>query len=287
MRCAWALLGAAALVGAMAPAAQADDPISMRPLGSEVDAARSLGIGHWAVEAGGLVPTFDALAAGSSLEDQAAYARQLWLPAYPQVRAAVGLAGDQAAFAYLGPWIGGAWRRPFLRADAPWPGEALQAHLQVGGGYHWVHGLPMAFGRAPVMYVRGPFTLHGAGGGYYLFNQQPIAEGQLGMEWAFPWGLSLGATARLRMDVKKLNPQDGAWSFGGGLRWQVGEAWQLTLEGLRDEGPPSFTDSKPLPRLEFPQSQVRLGLTYVGWRYDPTPTVKGWWEAIPRPWERP
>lgn len=280
--------GALVLVGPtfVAAPALAADPISMRPLGGDWDAARSMGRGHWTVEVGGMLPQFDAAPAGSSEDDLDAFDRQFLLPAYPQLRAAIGLPGDQAAFLYLGQWVGAAYRRPFLRADAPWPGESLQAHLQLGAGYHWVNGLPLAFGRAPAMYVRGPLTLHATGGGYYLFNQQPIAEGQLGAELALGWGLSLGGLARLRMDVKKLNPQEGAWTFGGGLRYQLGDEWQLTLEGVRDEGPPVFADSKPLPRLEFAQTQFRFGLSYAGLRYDPSPAAQGLWDALPKPWIR-
>lgn len=269
-RLAWITLGLVAVLGR--PALAADETatsVGLRPLGGDWESGRTVGAGKWVIEGGLSAPVLDdpAILTGQvssipSAEDLAVYQRWQTLPAWPVVNGIYGLSDGNEAVVQLGPVVGGAYRRHFLRADAPWPNEYLQALIQLGGGFHLASFKPMGYVRIPAIYERGAWTFHVGPGGYYLFNQQPIVDVQLGAEVRPLDGLHLGGMARLRMDAKRVTPTDGTWSFGGGARYQLGDRWSIQVEATRDNGPPLASDSIPLPVIEFPQLGVRASVTY-------------------------
>lgn len=257
---------AIALAALTAPPALADDTvIGLRPLGGDWESARTVGRGHWAIEAGGMVPQLNPLDSALSTDDQAVYDRWQVLPAWPSLRGLYGLPDGNEAVVQLGQTISGGYRKQFLRADAPWPGEYLQALIQLGGGFNLVSMRPMGYIRFPAIYERGAWTFHVGPGGYYMFNQQPLVDVQVGAEVRPFAGLHLGGLARLRMDVKHLTPTEGTWSFGGGLRYQLGDRWSIQVEANQDNGPPQLQDSIPQPAIEFAMMQYRASVTYFNW----------------------
>jgi hypothetical protein len=225
-----------------------------------------IGQGHWAVEVNGWVPTFQD--PGTLLDNEAnaaVFSRWSALPGWPVIHALYALSDENEAVLEAGPRVGGAYRRFFLRAVAPWGGEYLQALIQLGGGFDLASYKPYGYVRFPAMYERGSWTFHVAPGGYYLFNQLPIVEVNLGAEFR-PWEpIALGAHTKLRMDAKRLTPQDGTWSFGGGLRWQISEDWAVQLEANQDVGPPMFDPASVQPVIEFPNMSFSGGITYYHW----------------------
>ncbi|MEB3330593.1 MAG: hypothetical protein VKQ33_15310 [Candidatus Sericytochromatia bacterium] len=260
-------LGTLVLVGVMGcwtPATAVAAPLGNRPLGADSDAARSVGPGGWIVEVGASQPRIDAASTPADADEQAILGRYEELPAWPAVRLQHGLPDGNEVLARLGTAVMAGYRRPFLRADAPWGGEYLQALLQASVGYHLVSRRPVVQVMAPGIYEAGPFTLHVSGGGYYLFNDQPVVDGNAGVELR-PWSwLSLGVNAHLRMDAKKMTPTDGSWSYGGGLRVQPHEAVSLQVELGQDVGPPDPAGGTPArPRIEWPMQPVRASATFA------------------------
>jgi hypothetical protein len=262
-----ALAALAIFLGAPAPAVAG--PIGMRPLGADYDSARTVGEHGWAFEAGGWLPTFDPLPAGATADTQKVLENWQLLPAWPRVRAQYGWGGNNEVVAAVGPEVTGAYRKFFIRADAPWGGEYLQALMQFGGGYHLASRKPMAYVKLPAIYERGDWTFHVAGGGYYLFNDQPIVDGDFGMEYRpIPW-LAIGGNAHLRMDAKKVTPMDGTWTLGGGVRVQPLDWACLQVEVFKDSGPPVPNTgtaepngiSTARPGVEFPHQAIRASVT--------------------------
>lgn len=252
------------------------DPPGLRPLGGDWESGRTIGRGKWVVEGGVMAPLLDdpglltsQFEDGSTLaptaEDLEVHQRWQTLPAWPTLRGIYGLDDGNEAVVHLGPVVGGGYRRHFLRADAPWPNEYLQALIQIGGGFHLASLKPMGYIRLPAIYERGNWTFHVGPGGYYLFNQQPIVDVQIGSEVRPLDGFTLGAMARLRMDAKRVTPTEGQWSFGGGARYQWGDRWTVQVEAGRDNGPPMLRDSLALPRIEFPGLNVTASVTYYNW----------------------
>lgn len=259
----WAGAGLTALMVLIAaPLAQAQ-PQGLRPLGGEWESARSMGPGKWVIEAGAWVPTLSLVESPAPTEeDLEVYGRFQALPAWPELRGIYGISEETEAIVHLGTMTGGAYRRHFMRAEAPWGGEYLQGLIQLGGGFHLAAYKPFGYIRFPAIYERGAWTFHVAPGGYYLFNQQPIADVNLGAE-VRPWeALHLGGHARLRMDAKKLTPMDGSWTFGGGVRYQLSEQFTVQVEASQDSGPPTVEGSTPTPRIEFPLQGLRASATY-------------------------
>ncbi|MEB3197356.1 MAG: hypothetical protein VKP62_09150 [Candidatus Sericytochromatia bacterium] len=255
------LLGLIAFTPEFASAAEVT---GLRPLGGDFESARSIKSGQSLLELGGWMPRFtgDGVAAGQ--EDIDVLQRWQEIPAWPDMRLLHGLADGNAVVVRAGSAINGGYRKPFLRAEAPWGEEYLQAWMQAGVGFHLASRRPMVYASLPGIYERGAFTLHVAGGGYYLFNDQPLVEGSLGCEVRpFDW-LDLGATARLRMDSKKMTPTDGSWSYGGGLRIRPAPNWGIQLEAGRDVGPPEPAGGTPArPRIEFPLESLRAGISVL------------------------
>lgn len=242
-------------------------PIGMRPLGADHDSARTVGDKNWAIEAGGWMPSFDALSGTAATGSDEVLDRWQQLPAWPRVRAQYGWGDNNELVAALGPELTGGYRKFFIRADAPWGGEYLQALMQFGGGYHLASRKPMAYVKLPAIYERGDWTFHVAGGGYYLFNDQPIVDGDLGMEFRPLPALHLGVNAHLRMDAKKVTPMDGSWSFGGGVRFQPFPWACAQVEVVQDAGPPTPKAGEPggisiaRPTIELPHQAVRASVT--------------------------
>ena len=255
-------LAAAGVLSLALPASA--DPVGLRPLGGDFESARAIGAGKWVVEAGALVPMLSPVGELNT-DDAAVFQRWQTLPAWPSVRGMYGLPDGNEAVVELGHVVTGGYRRHFLRADAPWPGEYLQAMIQLGGGFHLPAMRPMGYIRFPAIYERGAWTFHLGPGGYYLFNQQPVADVQIGTVVRQLEGLTLGGMARLRMDAKALTPTEGAWSFSGGARYQLGDRWTVQIEGSQDAGPPEIAATTPQPRIEFPMMQVRASVTYYHW----------------------
>src|SRR5688500_8260905 len=121
---AWCLAMLALGLGAAPAAAR---PIGMRPVGGDFDSARTLGDNNWAFEAGGWLPTFQALPATAKEADQEVLDRWQQLPAWPRLRAQYGWGDNNELVAALGPELTGGYRKFFIRAEAPWGGEYLQA----------------------------------------------------------------------------------------------------------------------------------------------------------------
>jgi hypothetical protein len=261
------VLAALGLLAIACPPALADGltPLGLRPLGGDWESARTIGPGHWAIEGGAFMPMLDPLAEELTKDDQSVYQRWTMLPAWPSLRGLYGLPDGNEAELQLGQIISGGYRKQFLRADAPWPGEYLQALIQLGGGFNLVSMRPMGYIRFPAIYERGAWTFHVGPGGYYLFNQQPIVDVQLGAEVRPFEALHLGGLARLRMDAKHMTPTEGTWAFGGGARLQLGDQWSLQVEANKDGGPPNLADSVPMPRIEFSMMTVRASVTYYNW----------------------
>jgi hypothetical protein len=233
-------------------------PLGNRPLGGDGDSARTVGPGGWNVEVGAWQPRIDATKGANDADEQAILGRYEALPAWPAVRVLYGLPDGNEVTARLGTTVTAGYRKQFLRADAPWGGEYLQGLLQASVGYHLASRRPLVHVSAPGIYEAGPFTLHVAGGGYYLFNDQPIVEGGAGMEYR-PWSwLSVGANAHLRMDAKKMTPTDGSWSYGGGIRLQPLDTVAVQVELGQDVGPPDPAGGTPArPRIEWPMQTLR------------------------------
>jgi hypothetical protein len=250
----------AVFIGMATPAAA--DTLGIRPLGGDYESGRTVGKGNWAVEGGVWVPTFGAPTTPLSAEDTAILDNWQVTPAYPEIRGIYGLNDGNEAVAMIGPVIGGGYRRFFLRADAPWPGEYLQALIQLGGGFEIASRKAMGYVRFPAIFEAGPFTLHVAGGGYYLFNNQPIVDADIGMEYTLFEHFQVGAMAKLRMDSAKITPLDGQWSFGGGLRYQVGPRFVIQADLNQDSGPPIVPTALPHPRIEFPFQSLRASAGY-------------------------
>lgn len=253
-------LAAALLLGLPAPAIAA--PLGMRPLGAEFDAARTVGDGNWAFEGGGWLPSFDALSDSATEGDRTVYENWQQLPAWPDIRAQYGWGSNNELVAQLGPRTTAGFRKFFIRADAPWGGEYLQALMQFGGGFHVAARKPLMYVKLPAIYERGDWTFHVAGGGYYLFNDQPIVDGDFGMEYRPIPLLSVGGAVHLRMDAKKVTPMDGSWSFGGGLRFTPFPWACAQVEFLKDAGPPTPEGAAaPKPRIELPGTGIRASVT--------------------------
>ena len=242
-------------------------PIGMRPLGAEHDSARTVGDKNWAFEAGGWMPTFEPLPATAATDSDEVLTRWQQLPAWPRLRAQYGWGDNNEVVAALGPELTAGYRKFFIRADAPWGGEYLQALMQFGGGFHLASRKPMAYVKLPGIYERGDWTFHVAGGGYYLWNDQPIVDGNFGMEFRPLPLLHLGVNAHLRMDAKKVTPMDGTWSFGGGVRFQPLPWACAQVEVLQDAGPPipkvgeATSVSIARPTIEIPHQSVRASVT--------------------------
>jgi hypothetical protein len=261
-----AALAIALAVLACPSVARADDAVlGLRPLGGDWETGRTIGAGHWAIEGGGMMPQLSPLDEPLTAADQAVYDRWQMLPAWPSLRGIYGLPDGNEAVVQLGQTISGGYRKQFLRADAPWPGEYLQALIQLGAGFNLAAMRPMGYIRLPAIYERGAWTFHVGPGGYYLFNQQPLVDVQLGAEVRPFGGLALGGMARLRMDAKHMTPTEGSWAFGGGARYQLGDRWTIQVEANQDNGPPALADSVPNPAIEFPMMLYRASVTYYNW----------------------
>jgi hypothetical protein len=218
-------------------------------------------LGHSAIEGGVWVPTFST-PTGLTTDDTAILNNWQVTPAYPEMRGIYGMKDGNEIVADIGPVIGGGYRRFFMRAEAPWPGEYLQALIQLGGGFEIASRKPMGYIRFPAIFEAGAFTLHIAGGGYYLFNNQPIVDADVGMEYMIFEHLQIGAMAKLRMDSAKITPLDGVWSFGGGARYQVGPRFVIQADVNQDAGPPIVPTALPHPRIEFPFQSLRATVGY-------------------------
>lgn len=253
----WTAVAAPALAG----------PIGMRPLGGDYDSARTVGDKNWAFEGGVWLPSFEALPTNAATGSDEVLGRWQQLPAWPRLRGQYGWGENNEVVAAVGPELTAAYRKFFIRAEAPWGGEYLQALMQFGGGYHLAARKPMAYVNLPAIYERGDWTFHVAGGGYYLFNDQPIVDGNLGMEFRPIPLLSLGVNAHLRMDAKKVTPMDGSWSFGGGVRFQPFPWACAQVELVQDAGPPTPKPDEPgsisiaRPSIEIPHQAVRASVT--------------------------
>lgn len=250
-------LGLAALAVVLTARPAVAETLGIRPLGGDYESARTVGQGKLALEVGAWVPTFST-PSGVTLtdDDNAIFARWQQFPAWPAIRGLYGLADGHEVEAEIGPVVGGAYRRFFLRADAPWPHEYLQVLIQLGGGFHLASYKPMGYIRVPAIFEAGPFTLHVAGGGYYLFNNQPTVDVDLGLEYSIFERLQLGGLVKLRMDSTKITPTDGNWSFGGGLRYQLGARTVFQVDVNQDAGAPVVANVTPRPHIEFPFQSV-------------------------------
>lgn len=254
-------LALVALLAIARPAAAV--PIGLTPLGGDWETARMIGKGHWAVSLRGWMPQFDSVT-GLSTSSQQVLQRWQMLPAWPRVIGLYGLSDENEAVVELGPDVGGAYRRFFMRAVAPWGGEYLQALLQLGGGFNLASEKPYGYIRFPALYERGPWTLHVAPGGYYLFNDQPMVDVNLGLEFRPIEALQFGVHTRLRMDAKQLTPTAGTWAYGAGVRWQLNDDWAIEADAERDPGPPAGA-STPNPVIEFADTSYSAGITYYHW----------------------
>jgi hypothetical protein len=250
----------AATLLAAAPAGA--ETLGIRPLGGDYESARTVGNGNWTIEAGAWVPSFTPPDTALSTNDQAVFDRWQMLPAWPEIRGIYGLSEGNEIAAHVGPTIGGDYRRFFLRAEAPWPDEYLQAMIQLGGGFNLASHLPEGHIRIPAIFEAGAWTLHLAGGGYYLFNNQPIVEGDLGLEMSPIPSFQVGAMAKIRMDSTKITPFDGQWSFGAGARYRLGLRMVIQADLYQDAGPPVLTTTKAVPRVEFPYQGLRVTAGY-------------------------
>ncbi|HEY9723694.1 MAG TPA: hypothetical protein V6D47_16905, partial [Oscillatoriaceae cyanobacterium] len=114
----WALL---AFLAIARPAAAV--PIGLTPLGGDWETARMVGKGNWAVSLRGWMPQLDAPADGLSADSLAVYQRWQELPAWPSLIGLYGISDENEAVVELGPNVGGAYRRFFMRAVAPWGHE--------------------------------------------------------------------------------------------------------------------------------------------------------------------
>jgi len=239
------------------------ETLGLRPLGGDYESARTVGNGHYVIEGGVWAPVFaDPPETTATQRDFDVLANWRLLPAWPEFRGIYGLGDGNEVVAHIGPIVGGGYRKHFLRAEAPWGGEYLQGLIQLGGGFHLASRLPMGYIRFPGIYEVGAFTFHVAGGGYYLFNQQPMVDVNIGTEYAVWNGLQLGVLAHLRMDSKKITPMDGVWSFGGGARYRIGERFTVQVDVVQDAGPPLLDEARPQPMIEFPHQSVRASAAY-------------------------
>lgn len=233
----------------------------LRPLGADWESARMGAPGELIVEVGAWAPSLlDPGTLGPTEKDMAVFERYRLLPAWPSLRGRYVLQDGNEVLAEVGPLVGGGYRRPFMRADAPWEGEYLQAVLQAGGGFHLPAMLPAVYGRLPLLYERGPVTFHVAPGGYYMLNNQPIVDVGMGVEWRVFAGFSVGGAAKIRMDAKQVTPTAGSWSFGGGARY-AWDRFAINLEFQQENGTPAVT--KPDPRIEFPMDVLRASVVTV------------------------
>lgn len=243
------------------PAAHADH-WALRPLGGEHESARTVGAGRWGVEVGAWAPSLTGDVTPANPLESEVLQRWNLLPAWPNIRVMHGLPDGNEIIVRAGSTINAGYRKMFLQAEAPWGDEFLQVLLQGGAGLHVASLRPMVYANLPGMYHNGPFTLHVAGGGYYLFNDQPIVEGSLGIELRPFSFLDLGGGARLRMDSKKMTPQDGSWSYSGGIRLRPWDKWQLQVEAGQDVGPPTPSGGTPaMPRIEWPMQTLRASIS--------------------------
>ncbi|MDB5100906.1 MAG: hypothetical protein JWM80_5327 [Cyanobacteria bacterium RYN_339] len=259
MKAAWLLAGLALALPAGPAAAET---LGIRPLGGDYESARTVGNGHWTIEGGAWVPSFSAPDSSVTAADQVVLDRWQQFPAWPEIRGIYGLSEGNEAVAFIGPVIGGAYRRFFLRAEAPWPDEYLQALIQLGGGFNLASHLPEGHIRVPAIFEAGPWTLHVAGGGYYLFNNQPTVAVDTGLEFSPLPDFQVGAMAKLRMDSSKITPFDGIWSFGAGARYRIGLRFVVQADVYQDAGPPTVATSKAVPRVEFPFQGLRATAGY-------------------------
>jgi hypothetical protein len=259
LKAAWLLVGVAIALPAGPAAAET---LGIRPLGGDYESARTVGIGNWTIEAGAWAPSFTTPDTSVTAADTAVLERWQALPAWPEVRGIYGLAEGNEVVARLGPVIGGDYRRFFLRAEAPWPDEYLQAMIQIGGGFNLASHLPEGHVRIPAIFEAGAWTLHVAGGGYYNFNNQPIVEADMGLEMSPIPSFQVGALAKLRMDSTKITPFDGVWSFGAGARYRLGLRMVVQADLYQDAGPPVLATTKAVPRVEFPGQGLRVTAGY-------------------------
>ena len=235
----------------------------IRPLGGTWESARTVGIGNWAIEGAVWAPTFSTEGLPTlSSPDQAVLDHWQTLPVWPELRGIYGLGDGNEVSVSLGPDLTGAWRKLFMRAEAPWPDEYLQAMIQLGGGFNLASHLPEGHIRIPAIFEAGAWTLHLAGGGYYLFNNQPIVEGDMGLEMSPIPSFQVGAMAKIRMDSTKITPFDGQWSFGAGARYRLGLRMVIQADLYQDAGPPVLTTTKAVPRVEFPYQGLRVTAGY-------------------------
>lgn len=255
-----ALLALGAL--AHAPAALAA-PEGLRPLGLMSLGARGGEPGHLRFELGAALRQPGAVSAqGLDADDLAVLARQSALPLWPDLWGAYTLGADGAeAFGHVGEWIGGGYRRPLMKAVAPWPGEDLEAYAQLGAGWHWSAVKPYAELRVPTRYTRGAWTLSIVPGARYAFNQQPLVEVEAGLAYRpWPW-LEVAGGTRLKMDAQKLTPTDGTYDFTGGARVWLGERLAVEVTGLQDAGAPLPATSTIDPVVFFPATSVKVAVT--------------------------
>ncbi|MEB3283986.1 MAG: hypothetical protein VKN33_01700 [Candidatus Sericytochromatia bacterium] len=255
-------LGLAVALSVATPKGALADHWSLRPLGGEHESALTVGRGGWGIEAGAWTPRLGAdLPPANALESEV-FQRWNALPSWPEIRVLHGLQDGNEVIVRTGSVVNAGYRKMFLSAEAPWGDEFLQALIQGGVGLHLASLRPMVYANLPGVYHNGPFTLHIAGGGYYLFNDQPIVEGTLGVELRPLSFIDFGAAARLRMDSKKMTPNDGSWSYSGGLRLRPFPRWQLQVEAGQDVGPPTPAGGTPaFPRIEWPLQSVRATLS--------------------------
>lgn len=268
-----AVATAAFLLLPAAPA-MADPTLGIRPLGGDYESARTVGPGNWAIEGGAWAPQFtDPGHTTDTDADRAILARWQAIPAWPELRGLYGLQDGNEIVADVGPIISGGYRRLFLHADAPWPGEYLQVLFQLGAGIQlsntkqflpFLPAVPnlMGYVRVPAIFEAGPLTLHVAGGGYYLFNNQPIVNGDLGLEFTPFEHFQVGGLVKVDMDSAKITPTDGTWSFGFGARYQIGSRWVVQADVNQDAAPPEPASGAPTPRIEYPYQSVRATVGY-------------------------
>jgi hypothetical protein len=239
-------------------------PTGLRPLGITAESARSVEPGHGMLEIGALLPQWDGAAVAiSGPEDERIFERWRQLSAWPSLTVQVPFRELDALLVHVGPLVGAAYRMPLLYADAPWGNEYVRCVFQAGGGFHLASHRPGAHVRLPVIYEKDTWAFHVIPGGYYLFNDQPIADVQIGLEHR-PWSfMQAGMGAHLRMDTKKITPQDGTWSFGAGLGIHVTEGLQVRAEWLMDNGLPEAPGANPAFQVEFPGQRLSVSLNVV------------------------
>jgi hypothetical protein len=174
-------------------------------------------------------------------------------PLWPQISFLTRLTDSNELGGVIGPYSGIVYRKPFLRADAPWMGEYVQVLLQAGTGLDFFTFRPAIHLHAPIGYQVQNLNLNITPGLRYHFNGgQPLVEGIGSLSYRLFDFIELAGLVHLKMDMAKLQPQDGTWGFGGGLRYLFNPDNAIQLSVKQETPPPAGGDFRPdLDTLRF------------------------------------